>query len=141
MTMTATRVSVLWFVRCAMDTSLYSHFIFMLLIEDGYDETLVPLDYQQAGQIRDDVLFTALVGAMPRGVQLTCVMDCCHSGTVLDLPFQFIADGEHEEMETVEDFNFGPLLSLASQLLQGGQIDGGQLVKGLVGLALKSRFG
>jgi hypothetical protein len=106
---------------------------------DGYDETLVPLDYQQAGQIRDDDLFTALVGAMPRGVQLTCVMDCCHSGTVLDLPFQFVADGEHEQMEAVEDFDFGPLLSLAHQLFGGGDVDAGELVQGLMGLA--SRFG
>jgi uncharacterized caspase-like protein len=102
---------------------------------DGYDETLVPLDYQQAGQIRDDDLFTTLVGAMPRGAHLTCVMDCCHSGTVLDLPYQFVADGEHEQMEAVEDFNFSPLLSLAQKIFGGGDVDGGELVQGLMGLA------
>jgi len=32
--------------------------------EDGYDETLVPLDYDSAGQIRDDDLFKILVGPM-----------------------------------------------------------------------------
>lgn len=112
--------------------------VFPCTVADGYDETLVPLDYQQAGQIRDDDLFTTLVGAMPRGVQLTCVMDCCHSGTVLDLPFSFIADGEHEQMEAVEDFDFGPLLSLATQLFGGGDVDAGELVQGLMGLA--SRF-
>lgn len=86
-------------------------------IEDGYDETLVPLDYETAGQIRDDDLFLTLIGKMPRDVQLTCVMDCCHSGSVLDLPYTFIADGEHEEMTASEEFDFGPLLSLAQQLL------------------------
>lgn len=121
-------------------THSYSTFSLTVIAEDGYDETLVPLDYEQAGQIRDDDLFTCLVGAMPRDVQLTCVMDCCHSGTVLDLPFQFVADGEQEQMEAVQDFDFGPLLSLAQDLFSGGEIDGGKLVQGLMGLA-KSRFG
>ncbi len=117
---------------------LFSYFSFLRvvnLLADGYDETLVPLDYQQAGQIRDDDLFTTLVGAMPRGAHLTCVMDCCHSGTVLDLPYQFVADGEHEQMEAVEDFNFSPLLSLAQKIFGGGDVDGGELVQGLMGLA------
>jgi metacaspase-1 len=77
---------------------------------------LVPLDYDTSGQIRDDDLFLTLVGKMPKGVQLTCVMDCCHSGTVLDLPYTFVADGAHEEMEAAPEFNFGPMLSLAQQL-------------------------
>ena len=66
----------------------------------------MPLDYSSAGQIRDDDLFKKLVCAMPKGVTMTCVFDCCHSGTVLDLPYVFIGDGEHEEMETPEGFDF-----------------------------------
>jgi kynurenine formamidase len=76
---------------------------------------LVPLDYDQAGQIRDDDLFTTLVGKMAKGVQLTCVMDCCHSGTVLDLPFHFVADGAHDQMEATPEFDFGPFLQMAQQ--------------------------
>lgn len=79
--------------------------------EDGYDETLVPVDYAEAGQIRDDDLYKQLVCPMPRGVTMTCVFDCCHSGTVLDLPFVFRGDGTQEEMETPENFSFAPLLS------------------------------
>jgi uncharacterized caspase-like protein len=81
--------------------------------KDGYDETLVPLDYASAGQIRDDDLYLTLIGKMPRDVQLTCVMDCCHSGTVLDLPYTFVGDGEQENMTANEEFDFGPLLQLA----------------------------
>lgn len=79
---------------------------------DGYDETLVPLDYAEAGQIRDDSLFTTLVSPMPEGVALTCIMDCCHSGTVLDLPYKFIADGESDGMQYDEGTDFSKFESL-----------------------------
>ena len=49
---------------------------------DGKDEALCPIDYQQAGVIRDDDVFDTLVAPMKKGVTVTCVMDCCHSGSV-----------------------------------------------------------
>lgn len=94
--------------------------------EDGYDETLVPLDYNEAGQIRDDDLFVTLVGAMPAGVALTCLMDCCHSGTVLDLPYKFVADGESDEMTIDEGFNpnkFEGMLGLLGGLAGAGALN------------------
>eukprot|EP00588_Corethron_pennatum_P007796 CAMPEP_0194285618 /NCGR_PEP_ID=MMETSP0169-20130528/30589_1 /TAXON_ID=218684 /ORGANISM="Corethron pennatum, Strain L29A3" /LENGTH=476 /DNA_ID=CAMNT_0039031789 /DNA_START=27 /DNA_END=1457 /DNA_ORIENTATION=+ len=57
--------------------------------DDGYDETLYPLDHTRAGQIRDYSLFNRFVRPMAAGVTVTCVMDCCHSGSVLDLPYSF----------------------------------------------------
>lgn len=72
---------------------------------DGYDETLVPVDYMTEGQIRDDDLFDILVKPMPAGVTLTCLMDCCHSGTILDLPFKFKADGTMEQCQVDGNFN------------------------------------
>jgi len=62
--------------------------------DDGYDETLIPVDFESAGQIRDDDLLKELVKPMRKGVNMTCLMDCCHSGTVLDLPYRFTADGD-----------------------------------------------
>ena len=56
---------------------------------DGYDETIVPCDYKRAGQITDDELFKILVKDLPEGCKLTAVMDCCHSGTGLDLPYDY----------------------------------------------------
>lgn len=84
--------------------------------EDGYDETLVPVDYADVGQILDDDIFATLVGAMPAGVTLTCLMDCCHSGTVLDLPYQFIADGEHEDMSYNDSFKLEKIIVIAAAL-------------------------
>jgi hypothetical protein len=61
--------------------------------DDGYDETLVPVDYASSGQIRDDNVYDNLVCAMPAGSTLVSLMDCCHSGTVLDLPYKYNAEG------------------------------------------------
>merc|ERR1711865_863065 len=55
--------------------------------EDGKDELLIPSDYMQAGVIVDHELFDLMVVPLPSGVKLTVVLDCCHSGSALDLPF------------------------------------------------------
>uniref|UniRef100_A0A7S1Y5I7 Peptidase C14 caspase domain-containing protein n=1 Tax=Grammatophora oceanica TaxID=210454 RepID=A0A7S1Y5I7_9STRA len=81
--------------------------------EDGYDESLVPLDYKTAGVIRDDDIYATLVKPLKEGVTLTCLMDCCHSGTVLDLPYHFKPgqEGDVAEMQIDESYNFGKLFS------------------------------
>jgi len=57
--------------------------------EDCMDETILPVDFQAAGQIIDDELFEVLCANLPSGAKLTAVMDCCHSGTGLDLPCNY----------------------------------------------------
>ncbi|VEU39252.1 unnamed protein product [Pseudo-nitzschia multistriata] len=54
-----------------------------------YDETLYPVDHVTSGQIKDFNLFHHFVKPMAAGVTVTCVMDCCHSGSVLDLPYSY----------------------------------------------------
>ncbi|KAI5670330.1 hypothetical protein M9H77_10694 [Catharanthus roseus] len=54
---------------------------------DGYDETLCPLDYEAQGMIVDDEINETIVRPLPRGAKLHAIIDACHSGTVLDLPF------------------------------------------------------
>jgi hypothetical protein len=56
---------------------------------DGNDETICPVDYDRAGMITDDDMHELLVNSLPKGVKLTCIFDCCHSGTMLDLPFTY----------------------------------------------------
>lgn len=97
--------------------SMLTFFLFLMihllsLLADGYDEALVPVNYKQAGLIRDDDLFTALVGPMARGVTVTSLFDCCHSGTVLDLPYHFKADGNQTAMIIPKDFTFDVLQKL-----------------------------
>jgi hypothetical protein len=71
---------------------------------DGYDETLVPCDYYRAGQILDDDICTQLVKTMPQGVLVTALMDCCHSGTILDLPYQYSLHRKVMGREVTYDF-------------------------------------
>jgi len=87
---------------------------------DGYDETLIPLDYGQSGQIRDDDLLRYLVLKFQSGVFVTSLMDCCHSGTVLDLPYNFKADGKQTGMEANDDYDFDPLTAVMTQIGGGG---------------------
>jgi len=67
---------------------------------DGRDATLVPCDYQQNGMLADDELRSLLVSPLPKGVRLTCVLDCCHGGSAMGLPFQVVlaADGQSVEV-------------------------------------------
>ena len=46
--------------------------------DDGYDETLIPVDFQKSGHIHDDDLLKILIHPMKEGVTMTCLMDCCH---------------------------------------------------------------
>lgn len=54
---------------------------------DGFDEALCPLDFEANGTIVDDEINETLVQPLPRGVKLHALVDACHSGTVLDLPY------------------------------------------------------
>lgn len=87
---------------------------------DRKDEALCPVDYQQAGVLRDDDILEILIAPLPVGVTMTCVMDCCHSGTILDLPFIFLADGEQQEMMADPDFDFGPLMEMVASFASNG---------------------
>lgn len=56
---------------------------------DGKDETLIPLDFLSTGQITDDWLFDNLISKIPKDVSLYCFLDCCHSGTAVDLKHNY----------------------------------------------------
>ncbi|KAB2596443.1 metacaspase-1-like [Pyrus ussuriensis x Pyrus communis] len=54
---------------------------------DGFDETLCPLDFETQGMIVDDEINATIVRPLPAGARLHAIVDACHSGTVLDLPY------------------------------------------------------
>lgn len=77
--------------------------------EDGMDEALVPVNYREAGIIRDDLLYEIFVKPMKEDVHCFFLMDACHSGTALDLPYIFKADSKMTRMEVDAHFNLGRL--------------------------------
>jgi hypothetical protein len=54
---------------------------------DGQDEVLFPSDYANAGCITDDELYSTFVSRISPGVHVVAVIDSCHSGTAMDLPY------------------------------------------------------
>lgn len=52
--------------------------------EDGRDECLVPLDYEENGMILDDEI-KGLLCCLREDQKLFAVLDCCHSGSGMDL--------------------------------------------------------
>lgn len=57
---------------------------------DGMDEAICPLDFETNGFITDDELRECLP---LHGITLM-VLDCCHSGSGVDLPFAYFGAGE-----------------------------------------------
>jgi hypothetical protein len=57
--------------------------------ESGFDSCFVPIDYERAGLISDDVIRSNLVQRVPRGAKLYVVLDACHSATGCDLRHKY----------------------------------------------------
>jgi Caspase domain len=65
---------------------------------DGMNETICPSDFESAGQIVDDDLNARLVRRVPSGCILHALLDACHSGTGMDLPFVAMIDPRRDQM-------------------------------------------
>jgi hypothetical protein len=59
---------------------------------DGLDEAIVPSDCRTAGVINDDQLYRLLQCFNPKCI-VTLFFDCCHSGSMCDLPYSYTTNG------------------------------------------------
>mmetsp|Transcript_35669 Transcript_35669/g.69881 ORF Transcript_35669/g.69881 Transcript_35669/m.69881 type:complete len:495 (-) Transcript_35669:254-1738(-) len=59
---------------------------------DGFDQTMIPVDHKTAGTILDDDILDYVIKPLPKGVNMFSVMDCCHSGSIMDLPYVLTVD-------------------------------------------------
>jgi len=108
------------------------------LEEDGMNETIIPLDYQQNGMIIDDVLHDTLVRPLPAGVRLTAIFDSCHSGTALDLPYIYRAEeseykNAHKDEKNSGFFNRHKKKIKIKSVLSGGVTGIGSVVASVAG--------
>ncbi|EPS62954.1 hypothetical protein M569_11836, partial [Genlisea aurea] len=59
---------------------------------DGFDEAICPLDFQANGVIFDNYINANIVRPLTTGVTLHAFIDCCYSGTILDLSHVYNAN-------------------------------------------------
>lgn len=89
---------------------------------DSYDEAIVPCDFEEAGPIRDTLVFKTLLAPMRYGVTVTVIADACDTGMVLDLPYAWStgADqpGTDAEMVQNKDYSFVRDLKVIKKLYE-----------------------
>ncbi|KAL3538657.1 hypothetical protein ACH5RR_002023 [Cinchona calisaya] len=59
---------------------------------DGFDEAIFPLDFETAGPIIDNDINELIVRPLNEDIMLHAIIDACHSGTALDLPYVYDTD-------------------------------------------------
>jgi hypothetical protein len=90
--------------------------------DDGNDETMCPVDYEENGQIVDDEIHEVCVKPLPAGCRLTALFDCCHSGSIMDLPYLYSPKGVISEPNFMK--NAGEDLIKLGQQLKKGNTEG-----------------
>ncbi|KIW03013.1 uncharacterized protein PV09_05671 [Verruconis gallopava] len=86
----------------------------------GFNDTIVPVDFERAGQIDSGTLHRHLVSQLAPGCQLHIVFDCCHSGSAVELPYVYRSDGDGR-VSLIDNFRQGVrLMEAGSHLIRGG---------------------
>jgi len=68
--------------------------------DDGKDECLFPIDFDEDGVIVDDDLHALIQKHCHDKTQVTILIDACHSGTMLDLPVNYVYDERTQVMKS-----------------------------------------
>jgi hypothetical protein len=70
--------------------------------EDGKDECLVPIDYLKSGMVIDDEI-RGILCSLSENQNLTCILDCCHSGSGIDLAYNLYERNNGEYLSMKKD--------------------------------------
>ncbi|KAL6246894.1 hypothetical protein RBB50_006201 [Rhinocladiella similis] len=85
----------------------------------GFDDTIVPVDFERNGQIPSGVLHRELVSGLANGCVLSILFDCCHSGSAVELPFVYRTDDDGN-VNLMDNLKQGAeLIGEASHLIRG----------------------
>ncbi|KAH7047904.1 metacaspase-1 [Linnemannia elongata] len=101
--------------------------------DDGNDNTIYPVDHTRAGVIVDDIMHDIMVKPLPAGCRLTAIMDCCHSGSALDLPFTYSTSGQLKDQNVLQGVGSG-IMGAGLSYLKG---DLGGVMNSLGGIGKK----
>jgi hypothetical protein len=86
----------------------------------GLLDTICPVDFRERGQIDSDILHQHLVSALPPSSTLFVILDCCHSGSALELPFVYRSDDDGN-ISLMDNLKAGVrLMGEANDLFRGG---------------------
>ncbi|CAI6334920.1 unnamed protein product [Periconia digitata] len=86
----------------------------------GILDTIVPIDYEVNGQISSTLLHEHLVTNMAPGCTLFILMDCCHSGSAVELPYVYRSDADGR-ISLLDNVRKGAqLVAEAQELFSGG---------------------
>ncbi|EDO15519.1 hypothetical protein Kpol_479p7 [Vanderwaltozyma polyspora DSM 70294] len=77
--------------------------------ENGFDETIMPVDFETQGVIIDDVMNEIMVQPLQQGVKMIALFDSCYSGSVLDLPYTYSTKGLIKEPNSWKEAGSGGL--------------------------------
>jgi hypothetical protein len=87
---------------------------------NSYDEAIVPCDFLNYGLLRDTLMFKTLIAPMKKGVTVTCILDSCDTGVVVDLPYSWKASNLNKDgsakMSINDDFSFVRFLKVIKTL-------------------------
>ncbi|KZP13791.1 hypothetical protein FIBSPDRAFT_866024 [Athelia psychrophila] len=88
--------------------------------DSGFDDTIVPVDFEKNGQLDSDLLHRHLVSKLHPTSSLFVVFDCCHSGSAIELPFVYRSDADGN-VSLVDNVRQGMhLITAARNLFEGG---------------------
>lgn len=86
----------------------------------GLIDTICPVDFERCGQINSDLLHQHLVSRLAPGATLFVILDCCHSGSALELPFTYHSD-EDGNINMMNNVKQGMhLMEEGADLMAGG---------------------
>lgn len=87
---------------------------------NGFNDTIVPADFEQRGMIDSSILHKHLVSRLPSNSSLFVLFDCCHSGSAIELPYVYRTD-EDGKINLMDNLEAGmQLFSSAEHLIRGG---------------------
>lgn len=81
--------------------------------KSAYVETILPVDHKKEGPILADELYQTLLCTMPPKTMLTCIMNTCHGGSVIQLPYCYIPNNSNTQISCNDCYDFEALIGLA----------------------------